>query len=157
GEGEAVEAAEVDVTVQTPDGRTEVVQATKTGSDWAATFRQTTKPGDYRIKVKAKNGNEELGTAEARFLVPYQDLELDRPAAEPSLMAQLAETTKTAGGAALAPEELPGLLKRLGGEAPEGKQGGNAKVTYWDTWPFFLVFVGLIGTEWFLRKRWGLV
>ena len=29
--------------------------------------------------MKAKNGDEELGTAEARFLVPNQDLELDRP------------------------------------------------------------------------------
>jgi hypothetical protein len=156
-QGEPVEAAQFDVTVQTPDGRTEVVRATKTGSDWAATFRQTTKPGDYRIKVKAKNGNEELGTAEARFLVPNQDLELDRPAAEPSLMAQLAETTKSAGGAALAPEELPELLKRLAEKPPEMKQEVIAKVTYWDTWPFFLIFVGLIGTEWFLRKRWGLV
>ena len=36
--------------------------------------------GDYRITVKAKDGNQELGTAEARFLVPNQDLELDRPA-----------------------------------------------------------------------------
>jgi hypothetical protein len=156
-QGEPVEAAQFDVTVQTPDGRTETVRPTKTGSDWAATFRQTTKPGDYRIKVKAKNGNEELGTAEARFLVPNQDLELDRPAAEPSLMAQLAETTKSAGGAALAPEELPELLKRLAEKPPEMKQEVIAKVTYWDTWPFFLIFVGLIGTEWFLRKRWGLV
>ena len=109
------------------------------------------------LSVKAKNGAEELGTAEARFLVPNQDLELDRPAAEPSLMAQLAETTKTAGGAALAPEELPELLKRLAEKPPELKQEVIAKVTYWDTWPFFLMFVGLIGTEWYLRKRWGLV
>ena len=49
-----------------------------------ATFRETTKPGDYRITVTAKDGAETLGTAEARFLVPDQDLELDRPAAEPS-------------------------------------------------------------------------
>ena len=156
-QGEPVETAQFDVTVQTPDGHAEPVQPAKTGADWAATFRQTTKPGDYRITVKAKNGAEELGTAEARFLVPNQDLELDRPAAEPSLMAQLAETTKAAGGAALAPEELPELLKRLAEKPPELKQEVIAKVTYWDTWPFFLIFVGLIGTEWFLRKRWGLV
>ena len=46
-------------------------------------FADTTKPGDYRIVVKAKDGDAEIGTAEARFLVPNQDLELDRPAAEP--------------------------------------------------------------------------
>jgi hypothetical protein len=156
-QGEPIETAQFDVAVQTPDGHSDQVGPAKTGADWAATFRQTTKPGDYRIVVKAKNGADELGTAEARFLVPNQDLELDRPAAEPSLMAQLAETTKSAGGAALAPEELPELLKRLAEKPPELKQEVIAKVTYWDTWPFFLIFVGLIGTEWFLRKRWGLV
>ena len=110
-----------------------------------------------RSSVTAKDGGEELGTAEARFLVPDQDLELDRPAAEPRLMAQLAEMTKPAGGAALAAEELPDLLKRLADKPPELKEEVIAKVTYWDTWPFFLLFVGLLGAEWFLRKRWGLV
>ena len=156
-QGEPNRTAQFDVAVQTPGGDAEPVRAAKTGADWSATFRQTAKPGDYRITVKARDGNAELGTAEARFLVPNQDLELDRPAAEPGLMAQLAETTKSAGGAALAPEELPELLKRLAEKPPELKQEVIAKVTYWDTWPFFLIFVGLLGTEWFLRKRWGLV
>lgn len=156
-QGEPIETAQFDVAVQTPDGKTERVQPTKSGSGWITTFRQTYKPGDYRITVKATDGNQELGTAVARFLVPNQDLELGRPAAEPGLMAQLAETTKSAGGAALAPEELPELLKRLAEKQPEIKQEVVAKVTYWDTWPFFLVFVGLLSTEWFLRKRWGLV
>ncbi len=156
-QGEPIGAANFDVAVQTPDGRAVSVRPTKTGAEWTANFRDTTKPGDYRITVTGKDGSDVLGTAEARFLVPNQDLELDRPAAEPSLMAQLAEMTKPAGGAALAAEELPDLLKRLADKPPELKEEVVAKVTYWDTWPFFLVFVGLLGVEWFLRKRWGLV
>jgi len=156
-QGEPLANAQFDVTVQTPDGKTEQVHPTKTGSNWAALFSQTGKPGDYRIVVKAKDGAQEIGTAQARFLVPNQDLELDRPAAEPSLMAQLAETTKSAGGAALAPEELPDLLRRLAEKPPELKQEVIANVTYWDKWPFFLAVVGLLGSEWYLRKRWGLV
>jgi hypothetical protein len=31
------------------------------------------------------------------------------------------------------------------------------KITLWDTWPFFILFVGLISVEWYLRKKWGLV
>ena len=157
-QGEPVETAQFDVTVQTPDGHAEPVQAAKTGAGWAATFRQTTKPGDYRITVKAKNGAEELGTAEARFLVPNQDLELDRPAAEPSLDGRNSQRQrKRPAGARRSRSELPELLKRLAAKPPELKQEVIAKVTYWDTWPFFLIFVGLIGTEWYLRKRWGLV
>jgi uncharacterized membrane protein len=156
-QGEPVATAQFEVAVHTPDGRSESVRPTKSADGWSATFRDTGKPGDYRIAVKAKDGGAELGTAEARFLVPNQDLELDRPAAEPTLMAQLAEMTKPAGGAAMAAEELPDLLKQLAAKPPELKEEVIAQVTYWDTWPFFLIFVGLLGTEWYLRKRWGLV
>jgi hypothetical protein len=166
-QGGPVEGAEFDVAVATPDGRSEEVRAIKSSEGWAAVFDGTAKPGDYRITVTAKEpspqpspsgkGSVVLGTAEARFTVPDQDLELDRPAAEPSLMAQLAEMTKAAGGAALAAEELPDLLKRLAEKPPELKEEVIAKVTYWDKWPFFLAFVGLLSVEWFLRKRWGLV
>ncbi len=156
-QGEPVSNAQFDISVQAPDGHSEPVRPTKTADGWAATFHETSKPGDYRINVKAKDGGTELGGAEARFVVPNQDLELDRPAAEPTLMAQLADMTKPAGGAALAAEELPDLLKRLAAKPPELKEEVVAKVNYWDTWPFFLIFVGLLGGEWFLRKRWGLV
>jgi hypothetical protein len=156
-QGEPIANAQFNVNVLGPDGVSEAVRTTKTGEGWGATFRNTSKPGDYRIVVKATDGGKDLGSAEARFLVPNQDVELDRPAAEPTLMAQLAEMTKPAGGQALAAEELPDLLKKLAAQPPEVKEEVIAKVTYWDTWPFFLVFVGLLGGEWYLRKRWGLV
>jgi hypothetical protein len=156
-QGDPLDAAQFEVAVNMPEGRAVDVRPAKSGDDWAAVFRETVKPGDYKITVTAKTGNDTVGKAESRFLVPDQDLELDRPAAEPSVMAQLAEMTKPAGGAALAAEELPDLLKRLAEKPPELKEEVVAKVTYWDTWPFLLLFVGLLGMEWFLRKRWGLV
>lgn len=155
--GEPLVAARPTVTIDTPDGRTLEVRPTKSGDHWSAVFRDTDKPGDYRIKVTASDGAQSVGAAEARFLVPDQDMELDRPAAEPSLMAQLAEMTAPAGGKALAPEELPTLLASLATEPPKLLEEVVAKTTYWDTWPFFLAFVALLGTEWYLRKRWGLV
>jgi hypothetical protein len=183
-QGAPVESATFEVEVVKPDGTVEPVRPTRSAKSasqesesgastgtasatWGATYRETSKPGDYRIRVTAKEpspqpspggrGGIVLGAAEARFLVPDQDLELDRPAAEPTLMQQLAEMTKAAGGKALAPEELPDLLKEFADKPQELKEEVVAKVTYWDTWPFFLVFVGLLGTEWYLRKRWGLV
>jgi hypothetical protein len=156
-QGGAIESAQFKVTIKTPDGRAVDIRPTKSAGDSSAVFRETDKPGDYQITVTAMDGDEGLGTAEARFLVPDHDLELDRPAAEPTLMAQLAEMTKPAGGAALAAEELPDLLKRLADKPPELKNEVIAKVTYWDTWPFLWSFVGLLGVEWYLRKRWGLV
>jgi hypothetical protein len=185
-QGEPLETAQFSAIVQTPDGDEVQLQPTKSGANLTAAFRDTGKPGDYKIIVTARSsepsplgrgqgegrpnpaapspqpspegrGGNVIGKAEARFLVPDQDLELDRPAAEPGIMAQLAEMTKPAGGVALAAEELPDLLKRLAEKPPELKEEVIAKVTYWDKWPFFLLFVGLLGTEWFLRKRWGMV
>ncbi len=72
-------------------------------------------------------------------------------------MAQLAQITADAGGLALAPEELPDLLAQLAARDPRVQEEVVARLTYWDTWPFFLVLVGLLGVEWFLRKRWGMV
>lgn len=156
-DGTTIPDVQFDVSITTPDGRSVAVRPSKHDDKWGAVFRETSAPGDYTIRATGRVGNEVVGTSEARFLVPDQDLELDRPAAEPTLMAQLAEMTETAGGAALAAEELPDLLKRLADKPPELKEEVIAKVTYWDTWPFFLLFVALLSVEWYLRKRWGLV
>jgi uncharacterized membrane protein len=155
--GEPVTNVQPTVAIETPEGRTVDVRPTKFGDHWSAIFRETEKPGDYRIKVTGLSAGAQLGATEARFLVPQQDVELDRPAAEPSLMAQLAEMTASAGGKSLAPEELPSLLADLAAEPPKLHEEVIARSTYWDTWPFFLLFVALLGGEWYLRKRWGLV
>src|SRR5262249_3986764 len=98
-----------------------------------------------------------IGTAKARFLVFEQDLELDNAAADPTLLASLSAATKDVGGQALAPEELPELLKRILEKPAEMEVETLVKHTPWDTWPFFVLFVGVISVEWYLRKKWGLV
>lgn len=155
--GDAQASPTFELTVTAPDGESVELNTTPADSRHTAIFNQTGKPGDYTVKVVARQGEKELGVATARFLVPDEDLELDRPSAEPTLMAQLARMTADSGGRALAPEELPQLLAELADRKPEVKQEVLQRVTYWDTWPFFLLFVGLLGVEWYLRKRWGLV
>jgi len=142
--------------VVTPEGQS-IDLAAPSGSQISTQFAATTTPGDYTVRVVALKGEQELGVAEARFSVPDQDLELDNPAAEPTLMAQLAAATSMAGGRAIAPEELPDLLAEFAQKQPELEEEIIARITYWDTWPFFLLLVGLLGVEWYLRKRWGLV
>ena len=152
-----VSTARMDVEVETPDGGRLPLKTRKKGSGWSASFRETLDPGDYVVHVAAQEGDVQLGTAEARFLVPQQDLELDRPASDPELLAQLSRRTSETGGALLAPEQLPALLADLASQPPVVKKEVLAKITYWDTWPFLLLFVALLTVEWYLRKRWGLV
>jgi uncharacterized membrane protein len=156
-QGAALENATFEVRVEKPDGTLESAIASRRGGASAASFAETATPGDYRITVTARNGGQSVGTATARFSVSDQDVELDQPAAEPSLLASLAGMTADAGGAAVAPEELPDLLERLKSKAQEFDEEIVETITLWDRWPPLIVFVGLLSTEWFLRKKWGLV
>lgn len=147
-----------DVSITAPDGSLlPIITAATEAGRRAGTFATTDLPGDYVAEVKASIDGKPLGEARARFLVPTEDLELDRPGAEPSLLAGLAKQTEAVGGQALAPEELPALVRKLANEQPELKTEVIKRVTFWDKWPFLLLFVGLVSLEWFLRKRWGLV
>ncbi len=149
---------ELQVSILDPAGNRQSLAtvATAKGSR-TGTFTATDQMGDYVAEVVASREGKELGRARARFLVPTQDLELDRPGAEPALLAGLARITEAAGGQSFAPEELPQLIRELANEPPEVRTEVIERQTYWDKWPFFLLFVGLVGAEWFLRKRWGLV
>ncbi len=152
----AAEPTRYEAFVLTPDGR-RVDLATGSAEEFATVFTETGVPGDYSVQVIGQAGEKKLGQAEARFSVPDQDLELDNPAAEPSIMAQLAAMTSAAGGRAIAPEELPDLLNDFAERDPEMEEEVVSRITHWDTWPFFLLLVTLLGAEWYLRKRWGLV
>ena len=155
-EGEPAADAQFEATVERPDGSSELIRVIGEGAQRTASFADTSQPGDYRVTVTAMSGGESLGEATARFSVSDQDIELDQPAAEPSLLASLARQTANAGGAGLAPEELPSVLEQLSKQANEFEEEVLRKVTLWDTWPMLLAFVGVLSIEWFLRKRWGM-
>ena len=137
-----------------PDGNRVPVQLVRGDEHHVGSFRQTDEPGDYAIEVTATAGGQPLGRARTRFLVFAQDLELDNAAADVDAMQSLAVMT---GGESLAPEQLPALLERMAEESTSLAVQQVRKVTFWDTWPFLLVLVALLGVEWYLRKRWGLV
>ncbi len=154
---EPLTSATFDIKVEKPDGSTVSVRATRRGEKVIGNFAETKLAGDYRVTVTASDQGTVLGTTESRFLVPDRDMELDQPAAEPTLLASLANLTAEAGGAGLAPEELSGLLEQLKLRASEFEEEISQKRTLWDTWPLLLTLVGLLSGEWWLRKRWGLV
>jgi uncharacterized membrane protein len=156
-QGEPLQDADFAVQVEKPDGTSETIHVNRRGDQSAGSFTGTTAPGDYRITVAARDNGETVGNATARFSVTDQDVELDQPAAEPTLLANLANMTAAAGGAGLAPEELPYLLEKLKARASQFEEEIVETLTLWDRWPTMLAFVGLLSTEWFLRKRWGLV
>jgi len=156
-EGEPLATTSFDVQMTLPDGSTSPVRPSRRGETLVGNFTKTTLPGDYLVTVSATDHGQLLGTAQARFTVPDLDMELDQPAAEPTLMKALAGITAEAGGAGLAPEELASLLEKLKSRTQEFEEEIETEQSLWDTWPMLLSLVGLLSCEWFLRKRWGLV
>jgi len=156
-EGQDVSDASFKAELRLPSGTTTPVTLSREGSQMRGIIDRTQDAGDYTLSISATAGGKSLGSAKVRFLVYEQDLELDNPAADPTLLASLAKITEQAGGQSLAPEELPDLLARIKRQPQELEVQTQIKQTPWDTWPFMLLFMSIICIEWFLRKRWGLV
>ena len=157
-DGESPADARFTAEIVLPDGSTQKVNLVRRGDHVAGSFDATQAAGDYAIAVTAEDPNgAALGNARSRFLVFEQDLELDNAVADPTLLASLSAMTRQAGGRSLAPEELPQLLRRIHEQPKEMEIEAQEKLTPWDTWPFFGLFIGLISGEWYLRKKWGLV
>jgi len=152
--GEPIADAAYRVEVEMPGGGKQVVSAVGTPEGATASFQETFQPGDYTFVVTASQGQQELGSTRARFTVFQQDLELDNATAEAGTLDNLAAIS---GGQSHAPEELPSVLKRFLDDVESLEVAVETRRSLWDTWPFFLLLVSLLGTEWFLRKRWGLV
>ena len=157
-QGEPITNANFKAAVTLPDGTQTPVNLVRQGDHFVGNFERTQSTGDYALSVSATNQEQtSLGNAKARFLVFEQDLELDNAVADPTLLASLSAMTKPVGGRSLAPEELPQLLEELAEQPLEMEVETQEKLNPWDTWPFFLLFVGTISVEWYLRKKWGLV
>ena len=153
--GDPIADAEFKAEVVLPDGKTrKQLLLARQGEQMVGSFADTETAGDYAIEVAATLKDQPFGSARARFLVSRQDLELDNASADAATMGTLAAMT---GGKSLAPEELPNLIRSFTEHTEQLDVQRETKKTFWDTWPFFLTIVVLLGVEWYLRKRWGLV
>jgi hypothetical protein len=137
------------------------ITVSRRDEEFDGTLRDLSAPGDYLLQVTARQGNRELGSTQALFQILDRDLELANPAADPDQLARIAALTKDADGRMLAAEQLPATLRELAQKLPDDRleveKRWRLADTWWDAWLFFLLLVGLLSSEWFLRKRWGLV
>lgn len=153
--GNPVAGANFKVEITKPDGTTTPATPQVFGDGGIAPFSDTSLPGDYWVRVTATSQGSALGLSElTRFVVDSRDIELDNPAADPGLMAELAAMT---GGSAVPPEDLGAFLKALFEQGIPAELKRLRRVNLWDGWPMLLVFVGLMSLEWLLRKLRGMV
>ncbi len=121
----------------------------------AGTFAMHWRPATTRWKSRPRCAAQPLGEAQGPLPRVYeQDLELDNPAADRGALEGLAAMT---GGKTLAPKQLPKLVEQIRKQLHDLEVETQIKETLWDNWPFFVLLVSVLGLEWYLRKKWGLV
>jgi uncharacterized membrane protein len=147
--------------------------------EFRGSYWKTNAAGEYLIKITGMgtdtDGKPVEGSAEAKVLAYAEDLESLRPAADHDFLAKLA----SAGGGKLRPAsetELERLLDELNAQPttqsrpraelwpdwrrdPASSTAGDQVGALWTSGALvcFLLFGALVCTEWFLRRRWGMV
>lgn len=154
-DGSPLPDANFQVEVLTPAGETKKVPAQKLADHGLAEFVDTTEPGDYWVNVQGIHNGQSLGLpSTARFVVDARDIEMDNPAADPGLLAEIADMTS---GSVIAVEEFAKFLERLRESGIRQDLTRYRRINLWDGWPPLLAFIALMSLEWFFRKWKGLV
>jgi uncharacterized membrane protein len=163
-----------------PDKSETPVTILEENQEYRGYFSRPPAPGQYQIVV-AGNGvdekNEQMeGKHSARFMVYDEDRESLRPAADHQLLQKIAQAAGEPSSFAIAEDrKLVDFLTKL----PPLEDPDRAASSRWPDWRrspvsdsagaqlaalwqssallCFLAFTALLCTEWFLRRRWGMV
>ena len=158
---EAYRATQTDATVQfevvPPEGATFQLQirgitetATDTGNLYSTQF-PLLQNGTYRIRATARTANQTLGEDRIAIHVHPQLAELEVPQLNEDLLKKLALETSGAYFAIADAEALPENVAKV-----QNSVFVDAERELWSHPLILIMVVGLLGTEWFLRKRIGL-
>ena len=158
---EAYRATQTDATVQfevvPPQGATFQLQirgitetATDIGNLYSTQF-SLLQNGTYRIRATARTANQTLGEDRIDIHVHPQLAELEVPQLNEDLLKKLASETSGAYFAIADAEALPENVAKV-----QNSVFVDAERELWSHPLILIMVVGLLGTEWFLRKRIGL-
>lgn len=109
-------------------------------------------PGRYRYRALARLRGEKVGEVFGQVAVETMGAEFRRPAADLDLLRRLAEDTH---GAYFAASEVGRLADAI--QMPGVTEEEFVTLDIWDSPWFFVLLIGLLSTEWFLRRRRGMV
>jgi uncharacterized membrane protein len=107
--------------------------------------------GVYQVTATAGRDAVELGRAGLSVLVGGTDLELTDPRRHDAVLQRLADAT---GGRFFLADDVDTLAATLGAAVADATP--TTEYDLWHTvWAFVLV-LGVVSTEWVLRRQWGL-
>jgi uncharacterized membrane protein len=116
------------------------------------------KEGPYHVEAEAQLGGKVLGRDRKSFTVafPYAEAEDGRP--RPDLLKQIAEASRGEfiAAADLNPASLDRVAAKLDRLAPS-EIVERSEIPLWSTLSTFSVILVLLSSEWWIRRKWGLI
>jgi uncharacterized membrane protein len=151
---EPIREAQATARITKPSGETVDVPLQFNLDQQASDFRGEFKPdaqGLYRIELTARRGGASIGSAQSTFLVADLNREFHDAAQNVELLKRVAAET---GGKYYPLQKANSLIDDL--TYLEGNNSERVSKDLWDM-PFnFMLLVGLVSGEWFLRKKRGM-
>ncbi len=123
---------------------------------YSATLPQGLAAGDYAFSGEAKTDTKVLGSDGGRFNVGDYSIEFAEPRMRSDILRSLAERT---GGKFYTPETAASLMKDIEASSNfhpkklEEKRDFEGR----NMWPLLALAVAFFSTEWFIRKRTGML
>lgn len=146
--------AVVSLRVREPGGSTRAIAPVADAQE-VGTYRAAFLPaaaGVYALDVEATSEGRLVGRSALSFLAGGSDPELVDPRRNDTVLSRLTANT---GGALLSPGEIDGLASRIRSAAAVSTARTVQRDVWHNAWTF-LILVLLLGSEWGLRRRWGL-
>lgn len=123
---------------------------------YSSTILQGLPKGDYSFKGTASLNGKELGSDDGRFNVGDFNIELSEPRMRSDILRTMAERT---GGKFYTPETASNLMKDIASNPRFESHEITNSTDYelWNSWPLLTIAILCFGTEWFIRKRLGML
>jgi uncharacterized membrane protein len=147
-----INAGQVKAEIRGPSGQPQTIALEWNGKE-DGVYEGTWTAGDsgmYRVELAADAVDADVGSANGHFLVTAGDVEYYDPVQKVDFLRRLAQETGGRYYPVSQMERLPQEVSYVESEASIVEV-----LDLWDMPINLLLLVGLLGTEWILRKRWG--
>ncbi|NNM86592.1 MAG: hypothetical protein HKL96_12655 [Phycisphaerales bacterium] len=153
--GQSTRYAHVQATITGPDGKTRMVDLTARQSQVGMYYRNIMPRGSgkYHVSFVATKDHQKLGTDATDFYVMAPGGEMDKLAAEPSVLQRIARLT---GGSYTELAGVGDLARIIKAALPPTAQVQRSSFALYNNRAFFLIFIGLMTAEWYFRRKWQL-
>jgi hypothetical protein len=148
--------ASMSVQLTSPQGQVFPYEMQPRGNGRYVLDTGTLPAGMYQYEAVALRDGQALGTDSGSFSIGQRTREFRRTRADFDLLRQIAARSGGTMVMANDPEGLEQAIRNSPAFTPR-TESSTESLRLWQWYPLLLLLLTLLSTEWFLRKRWGLV